>query len=132
MDRGAASGADPLPRGMQESCITEKGAAGRRRICISDVHQGARCIKERYASKRDRSPGRAAEYEPPDTARPLVVPTRERPVAAKQFVFGCSALVRYSVVIRLFFSCRVRRTAVRQLLPAPSSPGIPPEVRRAA
>src|SRR5690242_11226156 len=110
----------PLPRDMQASCITEKIAAGRRWMCITDVHQaGIRAC-------------RAAAHGPPDTARPLVVPTRERPVAAKQFVFGCSALVRYSVVIRLFFSCRVRRTAVRQLLPAPSSPGIPPEVRRAA
>jgi len=41
-------------------------------------------------------------------------------------------VVRYSVVLQLFFSCRVRRTVVRQLLPAPSSPGIPPEDRRAA
>ena len=41
-------------------------------------------------------------------------------------------VVRYSVVLQLFFSCRVRRTVVRQLLPAPSSPGIPPEERRAA
>jgi hypothetical protein len=37
-----------------------------------------------------------------------------------------------SVVLQLFFSCRSRRTTVRQVLPAPSSPGIPPEDRRAA
>jgi hypothetical protein len=44
--------------------------------------------------------GRSAARQPaPDTARPLDVPTRERPDAANGSVFGFS-----SIVLRLFFS----------------------------
>jgi hypothetical protein len=61
-----------------------------------------------------------------------VSPGQADAVAHPQMVDRVWLVVRYSVVLQLFFSCLRGWTAVRSGLPAPSPPGIPPEERRAA
>jgi len=121
---------DPPQLDMQPSCITAAAPAPRRRIRINGA--------------RESNGRRAAPWPAPDTARPLDVPTRERPVAAKQFDIRLWCAMRSLCAIRLFFSCSSvvafggpssgnccrlrRRPASRRRIDAPPVDGL--DVRR--
>jgi len=116
--------------GQYVSCeICSRGASPReatRHVDRYASNYGAPAVDARAAPGCRRSPrgrrptgARAAPATlsegPRDTARPLVVPTRERPVRRNSSIFGCGSpmqsSVRYSVVLQLDSASADHRSA---------------------